>query len=153
MNLIPVIFKGSWWYSPHLTPTVLTGALTRPKFKTKMTEAQRLAAIRSALNLSQREMAKEIGTSQAIISQIERGELVASRNILDRLQEKYNVNLDWYLNQRGSMFGKPDTDLSTLAGDDKEEIIRLLKDQNFQLIQQLKDKERIIRLLEDTVRT
>ena len=113
-----------------------------------MTEAQRLAAIRSALNLSQREMAKEIGTSQAIISQIERGELVASRNILDRLQEKYNVNLDWYLNQRGSMFGKPTTDLSNLAGDDKDEIIRLLKDQNYQLLQQLNDKERIIRLLE-----
>lgn len=125
----------------------------RPKYITKMTEAQRLAAIRSALNLSQREMAKEIGTSQAIISQIERGELVTSRNILDRLQEMYNVNLDWYLNKRGSMFGKPETDLSSLAGDDKDEIIRLLKDQNYQLIQQLKDKERIIRLMEDTVRT
>lgn len=117
-----------------------------------MTESEKMKLIRSALGLSQRELAAALQTSQARISAIERGLQPASRRFIDLLQSKYRLNADWFINTRGEMFGKPVT-MADIAGDDKDEIIRLLKEQNLILSELLKDKEKLIQLLEQRSKT
>lgn len=116
-------------------------------------ESDRFRMVRTALGLSQRELAKQLGTSQAIISAIELGKTPVSRKILDLLQKKHSLNIDWFINARGEMFGTPPDSFTKIEGDDKDEIIRLLKEQNFILRQQIKDKERIITLLKSAAHT
>lgn len=114
-----------------------------------MTESEKFIAVRTALGFSQRGLSNELGTSQAIISAVETGKKSVSRKHLELLQKRFKLNTDWFLNGRGEMFGKA-VDISTITGTDKDEIIRILKEQNHILMLQLKDKERIIRLLEKT---
>ena len=117
-----------------------------------MTEGQKLKLVRSALKMSQHELSRKLGTSQAIISACELDKQPVSRKLLDNLQQKYSLNLDWFINTRGEMFGKA-IPLTALEGDDKDEIIRLLKDQIIQLHHRLADKDRIIKLMEEKDRS
>lgn len=113
-----------------------------------MTEGDKLKLVRTALGLSGREFAKELGTSQGIISGIETGNQLTSRRLLELMRDKFSLNLDWFLNERGEMFGKP-VPMTQITGSNKDEIIRLLKEQILQLRTIVEDKEKIIKLLQE----
>lgn len=115
-----------------------------------MTDSDKLKMVLKALRLSQRQMAKELNVSQASLSDVIRDIKPTSRKLLNLLTDHYGLNQDWFLNTRGEMFSKPVTNFTTLEGDDKDEIIRLLKEQVFILQQQVEDKQKIIDLLSTT---
>lgn len=117
-----------------------------------MTDGEKFKLLRSALGYSQRELAAKLTTSQAVISAIELDKNPVSRRILMLLEEKFRLNTDWFINERGEMFGKP-VAMTTITGDNKDEIIRILKEQILQLQVIINDKSRIIRLLEDRLLT
>jgi transcriptional regulator with XRE-family HTH domain len=68
---------------------------------------ERLKAVRTALNLSQKDFCKSIYLSQSFYAQLE-GRI---RNINERIIElvtiKYGIRKDWLLTGRGEMFNDP----------------------------------------------
>lgn len=65
---------------------------------------ERTEAVIIAINLSKREIGRLVGVSGAFVSAICRGESQPSIKFIAGLREKFNVNLDWLLLARGSMF-------------------------------------------------
>ncbi|MCE5348190.1 MAG: LexA family transcriptional regulator [Bacteroidales bacterium] len=72
--------------------------------KVKLSIALRLKKLREEKNLNQVEFASLIGTSQAAISHYERCEREPTADILAKIADKLNVNLNWLLTGEGSMF-------------------------------------------------
>ncbi len=69
-----------------------------------MSIALRLKKLREEKNLNQVEFASLIGISQAAISHYERGEREPTADIISKIADKLNVNLNWLLTGEGSMF-------------------------------------------------
>lgn len=115
-----------------------------------MTDAEKIKLIRSALQKSQRELARDLGVTQPTLSNIEHGKMNASLVVLRKLHEKYKLNLDWFHNERGEMFREPVNNFSMLKGSNKDEIIRLLKEQNFLQKKLIESLEKQIFLLKTT---
>lgn len=66
---------------------------------------QRLKLIRLDLNLSQKEMAEGLDLTQGGYSDIERGKTKAiADNVLTKLEDKYNVDVNWLRREEGQMF-------------------------------------------------
>ena len=63
----------------------------------------RLRAIRKSLRLEQTELAKDMGVSQAIISQYEKGMTEISLSVLEYLKKKHGVSSDWVIFGSGEM--------------------------------------------------
>ncbi len=57
----------------------------------------RIKQIRKAHNLSQVEMANQLGISQSVISLIESGHSSLSMDLLKKISEKYHVSCDWII--------------------------------------------------------
>ena len=76
---------------------------------------RRLRYIREVKNLSQAEMGNSLGIQYQHVSKYERGESVPTWENLTKLLELYNVNLNWLLTGRGSIF------LTPLGYEEKEE--------------------------------
>jgi transcriptional regulator with XRE-family HTH domain len=58
---------------------------------------ERFRALRTRLNLSQKDFSKETGISQSVIADIERGAKDPSRAVLLAIAQRYHVSLDWLL--------------------------------------------------------
>ena len=71
----------------------------------------RIKQVRQALNISQRDFVKRIYISQTLLGEIELG----NRNVNDRtiqlITTEFNVNKDWLLTGKGTMFSAPPVDL------------------------------------------
>lgn len=66
-------------------------------FKMNTTFIERLIILRKQENLSQRELAKAIGTTQAAVSLWERGERTPDIDTLLKLAELFKVSADFLL--------------------------------------------------------
>ena len=65
---------------------------------------ERFKEIRISNELSQKEFAEKLGTSQGVISDIEHGRKGISRNVLLGLGTEFNINATWVLTGEGDMF-------------------------------------------------
>lgn len=95
-----------------------SGIMTkRMKAKTD-TIADRLKAIRAALNLSQREFAKGVFVSQSYFCNIEINKQKISERIIHLISVNYKVNKEWLKTGKGEMFSMSMTEakLENLAG-------------------------------------
>ena len=63
-----------------------------------------LRDVRAKLGLSQAEIAKTIGMQQAQYSTYERGDNKPSVDVLEKLVDRHNININYLLTGKGSMF-------------------------------------------------
>ena len=63
-----------------------------------------LRKIRKELDISAQKMADKLGVSQGSIAQYESGKREPNYNFISRLNEIYNVNLNWFVSGQGEMF-------------------------------------------------
>jgi transcriptional regulator with XRE-family HTH domain len=80
--------------------------------------AERIKAIRAALDLSQREFAKGVFVSQSYFCDIEVNKRKISERIIHLISVIYKVNKEWLKTGRGNMFSTSMTEvkLQHLAG-------------------------------------
>jgi transcriptional regulator with XRE-family HTH domain len=80
--------------------------------------AERIKAIRAALDLSQREFAKVVFVSQSYFCDIEVNKRKISERIIHLISVIYKVNKEWLKTGRGNMFSTSMTEvkLQHLAG-------------------------------------
>jgi len=80
--------------------------------------AERIKAIRAALNLSQREFAKGVFVSQSYFCDIEVDKRKISERIIHLISVIYKVNKEWLKTGKGEMFSTSMTEvkLEHLAG-------------------------------------
>jgi transcriptional regulator with XRE-family HTH domain len=71
----------------------------------------RIKAVRQALNLSQRDFARNIYISQSFYGAIELGQQQANKRVIQLVATRFNVNKDWLLTGEGEMFDKPPPDV------------------------------------------
>ena len=71
--------------------------------KSRQEIGERVRAIRKSLRLEQTELAKEMGLSQAIISQYEKGLTEIPLSFLEYLKKKHGVSSDWVIFGTGEM--------------------------------------------------
>ena len=69
-----------------------------------MNLAERLKFFRESLGLTQEEFAKKLNTTQAVISNYERGARIPTADFLNRLTETFHLNINWLLTGEGPMF-------------------------------------------------
>ena len=70
----------------------------------KQLVGQRLLYFRTSKKLSQRQLAKELGVSDAIISKYENGKCLILLNTALKLCQKYNISLDWLTGRSEPMY-------------------------------------------------
>ena len=80
--------------------------------------AERIKAIRAALNLSQRQFAKGVFVSQSYFCDIEVNKRKISERIIHLISDIYKINKEWLKTGKGEMFTKSMTEvkLENLAG-------------------------------------
>lgn len=78
---------------------------------------ERLKALRTALQLSQREFAKRVYISQSFYAEMELGNRNINERIIHLIASHYNVNKDWLKSGAGAMFSAapPDAKLEQLV--------------------------------------
>jgi SOS-response transcriptional repressor LexA len=69
-----------------------------------MKNSDRLKTVRETLNINQNEFARTLGFAPSFISDIERDKKELSRELLQKLLEKYQININWLLSGTGEMF-------------------------------------------------
>ena len=72
---------------------------------------ERIKLVRETLNVSQRDFAKRIYISQALLGEIELGNRKVSDRTIHLISTEFNVNKDWLLTGNGDMFTAPPADL------------------------------------------
>jgi SOS-response transcriptional repressor LexA len=78
-------------------------------FRKKMKNSERLKRIRETIGVSQSEFARTLGFAASFISGIERDTKDVSRELLQKLLQIYQVNINWLLSGEGEMFlGNPE---------------------------------------------
>ena len=75
----------------------------------------RIKQTRKALNLKQKDFAKELNISVSSLSEVETGKYKAGIELLTLLSKKYNVNLYFVLFGEGDIFISPTASLYTRA--------------------------------------
>jgi len=71
------------------------------------TSGQRLKYIRVLLNFSQKKMAEDLKISQSTLSQIENDHYTISMESLENLQDKHDLNCNWFVSGKGNVFLTP----------------------------------------------
>ena len=66
----------------------------------------KLKQIRKQLNLSQEEISTQTGVSYRAYTSYERGDRKPSFEFLEAISTKYEVNLNWFIANKGTMFDK-----------------------------------------------
>ena len=66
--------------------------------------ADRIKELRTTLNLSQRQFARRILTSQTLVNEIELGKRKINVRILHLIAYKFKTSLEWLKNGKGDMF-------------------------------------------------
>lgn len=91
-------------------------------------QKNKLVEIRTTLNLTQIEFAKKLDISQPTLSRFESSNAIPSGAILKKLISIFDINLNWYLNDSGLMFGNI-TPLTTVDNipEKYKELLNLLK--------------------------
>ena len=94
----------------------------KPKGKKMDSISSRMKAVREALKLSQRDFCKGIYLSQSFYAKIETGARKSNDRVNELISNKYNVNKEWLITGKGSMFSAspPDVELEQLVGIIKE---------------------------------
>jgi SOS-response transcriptional repressor LexA len=69
-----------------------------------MTNSDRLRIIRETIGVNQSEFARTLGVAPSFISGIERNVKEVSRELLQKILEKYQVNINFLLSGEGEMF-------------------------------------------------
>jgi transcriptional regulator with XRE-family HTH domain len=72
---------------------------------------ERLKAVRTALNLSQRDFTKGIYTSQSYYARIENGKMAINDRIIELICYKYGVNREYLKEGMGEMFSEIPADV------------------------------------------
>jgi len=77
---------------------------------------ERLKAVRTTLNLSQRDFSKGIFLRQSSYARIEQGKITINERIIELVCSKYNVNKTYLKDGKGKMFSgnPPDVKLEQL---------------------------------------
>lgn len=65
---------------------------------------KRIKNVRKNLSLSQTEFASGLNISQSAISAYEKNERIPSKNVLNQISYKYNINLEYLLNGKEPIF-------------------------------------------------
>jgi len=80
--------------------------------------SSRIKAVRKALNISQKDFCKGIYLSQSFYAKIETGARKSNDRVNELISNKYNVNKEWLVTGKGSMFSAspPDVELEQLVG-------------------------------------
>lgn len=68
--------------------------------------AENLAKVRKTTLLVQSDFALKLGISPRAYVNYERGERKPPYEVLNKLYEEYNVNLNWFLTGKGEMFNE-----------------------------------------------
>jgi transcriptional regulator with XRE-family HTH domain len=81
-----------------------------------MRNFERLKAARETIGVNQTEFANTLGVAPSFISGIERDKKDVSRELLEKLIEKYHINANWILTGEGEMFlsQKPEVTAKTV---------------------------------------
>ena len=66
--------------------------------------ANRMKAVREALDLSQREFGEKLGVSRDVISNIEYGRVPPKKLLLQHMCQQYRINRHWLETGEGEMF-------------------------------------------------
>jgi SOS-response transcriptional repressor LexA len=69
-----------------------------------MKNSDRIKTIRETIGVSQTDFARVLGVAPSFISGIERGKKDVSRELLQKLLEKYQININFLLSGSGKMF-------------------------------------------------
>lgn len=117
-----------------------------------MTIHQRIKELLYKLDKSSTDLAKELDVTQSTITRTTKGDTLPSSKMLIPMGEKLNVNINWLLFGKGSMFmdgaeNEISQGESTDSAQDLSSEVERLERENKQLREHLKDKEEIIRLL------
>ena len=72
---------------------------------------ERLKLFRKSLQLAQNQVSTQLGLLQGSYSDIERNKTKGSISVYEKLDEVYNLNINWLLTGRGSMFMEVDTEV------------------------------------------
>lgn len=103
-----------------------------------MTIAKRLREFRASMRLTSSEVANALGIPVRTIGSYERGEVLPGSKFYDLMIEKYNMNINWLISGRGTMFinqqlpenkdsiSKLQEEIK-LSNDDMETLIEMLK--------------------------
>lgn len=86
----------------------------------------RIKNVRKILNLSQAELACQLGITKQAISNIENSKCAPNVALLGKLLIDYNVNLNYIIAEKGSMFVSDDNNLKSLKESLMEEVEQLL---------------------------
>lgn len=105
-------------------------------------DSEKLKLIRNLLGLTQQEMADGLGVGQPSYSRVENGTARASREFMDKLKERYNINLAWFVADVGKIFATP----KKIYEDPRDEKIDIMESQIALLKLRIADLEKIIRI-------
>ena len=68
------------------------------------TQGEKIKQLRQSLNLSQDEFGQIFGIQKQMVSSLEKDKLKLNNEKLELLCDKYNVNINWLLCSKGTMF-------------------------------------------------
>ena len=72
---------------------------------------KRIKHVRQALDVSQRDFAKQIFISQTLLGDIELGNRNVNERTIQLISTEFNVNKDWLMTGKGEMFTAPPVDI------------------------------------------
>lgn len=72
-----------------------------------ITQGEKIKQLRQSLNLSQDEFGAIFNIQKQMVSSLEKNKLKLNNEKLELLCSKYNVNINWLLCGKGTMFNEP----------------------------------------------
>ncbi len=90
---------------------------------------KKLQKIRRTLKLSQEEISSQIGISYRAYTSYERGDRKPSLDFLGKLVEKFGINLNWLIANKGEMFNSKPQDIEQTKEAILSEVRKMLKDE------------------------
>lgn len=113
-----------------------------------MTDPEKMRLIMKSLNMTQKEIAEKSGLTQSLISDVVTGKRKATYHIINSIGKATGLNQDWWFNQRGKIFTDRDASFTKPIDISKDELIRILSEQNETLKARIRDQQKIIQLME-----
>jgi transcriptional regulator with XRE-family HTH domain len=111
------------------------------------TYGHRLKEIRKQLNMSQEEMALNLGLAPRTYAAYERNENKPTLSMLDMLNLNFDVNLNWLVSNKGEMFNSAPENSATQTKQDKKELAELIKETLIEMILEKGGQELLNKLL------
>ena len=92
---------------------------------------RRLKLVRTALGLTQQEVAEKCGVDRGYLGEIEIGKMYPSSNILKQLKDAFKISIDWLMFGEGEMFQQKTSNAEPTAAllpNDIGEAVELMKE-------------------------